>query len=420
MKIKPLNILVSAYACGPKWGSEIGMGWNWVINLAQYCELTVITEIGFKEDIEEVLPTLNLKNPPIFYYIDVGDMGRKLFWKQGSFTFYKHYKIWQQKAYILSEKLIKLNKYDLIHQLNMIGYREPGFLWKNNEIPKVWGPIGGFTLMPWKFLYVLGFNNAVFYALKNVYNVMQMYYFSRIRNAVANFDTLISATEEAQINLYKLYKKNSIVINETGSKSEELAFEIKNNQKVKIIWCGIINGGKALPVALKSLAKISDKDNFEFNILGDGPDKNYCFDLAKKIGISDKCIWHGRVPNSEVIKQMKNADLFFFTSLVEGTPHVVLEAIASGLPVICHDSCGHGAVINDSCGRKIPIVSPKVSCDMFSEVIAGLITDRKKIEILSQGAIMRSKELRWENKAKQMVEIYRQTIIDNQKKIFKI
>jgi glycosyltransferase involved in cell wall biosynthesis len=117
---------------------------------------------------------------------------------------------------------------------------------------------------------------------------------------------------------------------------------------------------------------------------------------------------------------MKNADLFFFTSLVEGTPHVVLEAIASGLPVICHDSCGHGAVINDSCGRKIPIVSPKVSCDMFSEVIAGLITDRKKIEILSQGAIMRSKELRWENKAKQMVEIYRQTIIDNQKKIFKI
>ena len=55
MKIKPIKVIVSAYACGPKWGSEIGMGWNWVINLAQYCELTVITEFGFKEDIEEAV-----------------------------------------------------------------------------------------------------------------------------------------------------------------------------------------------------------------------------------------------------------------------------------------------------------------------------------------------------------------------------
>lgn len=411
-----MKVIVSAYACGPKWGSEIGMGWNWVINLAQHCELTVITEVGFKEDIEEVLPTLKLKCPPIFHYVDVGNKGRKLFWKQGSFSFYRHYKIWQQNAYVLAETLIKNNHYDLIHQLNMIGYREPGYLWQNNEIPKVWGPIGGFTLMPWKFLKVLGVKNAIFYGLKNVYNILQMNYFVRVKKAVSNFDTLISATEEARLNMYRLYGKNSTVINETGSKDEEVTPEIKNNQKVKIMWCGVINGGKALPIALKSLARISDKSNFEFHILGDGPDKNYCFELAKKLEINDQCVWFGRVPNSEVLKHMKNADLFLFTSLVEGTPHVVLESIASGLPVICHDSCGHGAVINDTCGRKIPIVSPEFSCDSFSREIEMLINDSSKIEILSKGAILRSKELRWENKALQMVGIYRQTILESNKK----
>ena len=30
-----LNVLVNAYAVSPAWGSEPGMGWNWVVNLAQ-------------------------------------------------------------------------------------------------------------------------------------------------------------------------------------------------------------------------------------------------------------------------------------------------------------------------------------------------------------------------------------------------
>ena len=89
-----IRILASVFACGPKWGSEIGMGWNWVINLSQYCQLTVITENGFKEDIEEVLPYLDLKYIPIFHYVDIGDKGRILFMKQGSLKFYKYYKIY--------------------------------------------------------------------------------------------------------------------------------------------------------------------------------------------------------------------------------------------------------------------------------------------------------------------------------------
>lgn len=95
---KPLKVLVSAYACGPNWGSEIGMGWNWVIHLSDYCELVVITEFDFKKDIESKLPELNLKHTPQFHYIDVGEKARELFWKQGSFLFYRYYKMWQKKG----------------------------------------------------------------------------------------------------------------------------------------------------------------------------------------------------------------------------------------------------------------------------------------------------------------------------------
>lgn len=48
-----LKILINAYACSPNMGSEPGMAWNWVSNLAKYCELYIITEGEFRSNIEK-------------------------------------------------------------------------------------------------------------------------------------------------------------------------------------------------------------------------------------------------------------------------------------------------------------------------------------------------------------------------------
>ena len=48
-----INVLINAYACSPNWGSEPGMAWNWISNLATYCNLFVITEGEWKEEIEK-------------------------------------------------------------------------------------------------------------------------------------------------------------------------------------------------------------------------------------------------------------------------------------------------------------------------------------------------------------------------------
>ena len=49
-----LSILINAYACSPDMGSEPGMAWNWCVNLANYCELHIITEGEFRDKIEAV------------------------------------------------------------------------------------------------------------------------------------------------------------------------------------------------------------------------------------------------------------------------------------------------------------------------------------------------------------------------------
>lgn len=54
-------------------------------------------------------------------------------WNQGDWRFYKHYHAWQYRTYEIALGIIKIYHIDIVHQLNMIGFREPGYLWKIEE-----------------------------------------------------------------------------------------------------------------------------------------------------------------------------------------------------------------------------------------------------------------------------------------------
>ena len=108
-----LSILINAYACSPNMGSEPGMAWNWCVNLAQYCELHIITEGEFREKIEAVLPTLPQGKNMHFHYNPVSDEIRKMCWNQGDWRFYKYYKEWQWKTYEIAKKIIAEQHIDI-------------------------------------------------------------------------------------------------------------------------------------------------------------------------------------------------------------------------------------------------------------------------------------------------------------------
>lgn len=77
------------------------------------------------------------------------------------------------------------------------------------------------------------------------------------------------------------------------------------------------------------------------------------------MGIEGQCIWHGSISHLQVQEFMQKSDLFFFTSIAEGTPHVILEAIGNNLPILCFDTCGQGDCVNKNIGIKIPLSNPQ-------------------------------------------------------------
>ena len=132
--------------------------------------------------------------------------------------------------------------------------------------------------------------------------------------------------------------------------------------------------------------------------------------LAAELGIEKQIVWHGNQPNRIVMDAMRKTQVFFFTSISEDTSTVVLEAISNRLPVLCFNACGMAAVIDKKVGQTVELSNPQQSIYDFATTLNCFEKDRNLLKECSQNCKTRQQELSWENKAKQMVELYQKTI----------
>ena len=406
-----LKILINAYACSPGMGSEPGMAWNWVSNLSKFCELYVITEGEFREKIEAVVPTLEQGSHMHFYYNPVSDEIRKMCWNQGDWRFYKYYREWQWKTYLMAKDICSSENINVLHQLNMIGFREPGYLWKlskENGVPFVWGPIGGLKQFPTAYLEGAGLKMKLFNRLKNFLNVWQLKHDKRVSKAFKAAKLLVSSIPDSYQAIKRYKGLESIVIPETGCfPSEDIPTDRFEDRYFHVMWVGKFDFRKQLPLALWTIVTVANP-HVILDVYGSGSEAQVAEAkrIAKALGIEDMVVWHGNQPNNIVIESMKHSQLFFFTSVCEDTSTVVLEAISNRLPVVCFDTCGMAAVIDEKVGRKIPLSKPMQSVHDFAKVLKDLEKNRDLLKQMSENCKQRQLELSWGKKAMTMVEWY--------------
>ena len=403
-----MKILINAYACSPGMGSEPGMAWNWVSNLAKFCELYIITEGEFREKIEAVVSTLEHGKNMHFYYNQVSEEIRKMCWNQGDWRFYKYYREWQWKTYLMAKEICSKEKIDILHQLNMIGFREPGYLWKlskENGVPFVWGPVDAKDKFPVTYLDGASIKTKLFMRLKNFLTGIQLRFSGRVLSAARQASVVFSASSNSQRSFKKYMGIDSPLLNETGCYVQKHhVIDKSEKEDFDVLWVGKMDFRKQLALALQTIAAIGN-NKFKLHIVGGG-DSAFYQQMAQGLGIANQCVWHGAVSHDEVQSLMQASDVFFFTSVAEGTPHVVLEAIGNNLPVVCFDTCGHGDSVNDKVGRKVSLSNPTQSANDFANVLNDLEHDRSLLKQLSDNCKQRQTELSWEEKAKTMVEWY--------------
>ena len=118
------------------------------------------------------------------------------------------------------------------------------------------------------------------------------------------------------------------------TKSERLE-KGDNGAPLQIAMLGAVNPNKGQMRALNAL--ILSRASVLIHIIGDGPDLEECKILVKSAGWNERVFFHGRKNHQDVAAILRSVDVFLMYSKSEGTPRAIIEAMASGLPVITTD-----------------------------------------------------------------------------------
>jgi glycosyltransferase involved in cell wall biosynthesis len=112
---------------------------------------------------------------------------------------------------------------------------------------------------------------------------------------------------------------------------------------------------KRLEVLLRALPLLVARvPEAQLLIVGDGPERNALEALAGTLGVGDRVVFAGAIPDAS--RALPVVDLYVTASRREGLPLAVLEAMACGLPVLATEAPGHvDAVVREVTGRLVPV-----------------------------------------------------------------
>jgi glycosyltransferase involved in cell wall biosynthesis len=109
--------------------------------------------------------------------------------------------------------------------------------------------------------------------------------------------------------------------------------------------------------------------------------------------------YRGAVPHAELPECYHQADVFVFASSCENMPNILLEAMASGLPVACSDRGPMPAVLQD--GGEL--FDPE-RAESIARSLQRLVTDREHRQRCAEAAYRRAAEFNWTRCANETLE----------------
>lgn len=179
-----------------------------------------------------------------------------------------------------------------------------------------------------------------------------------------------------------LGEKHNIFVASSGVKKEYITerTSFEKDKKLIITTVAKLLKRKNVDIVLRSLSKIKEFD-YEYRIIGDGPELKNLQKLSKQLGIQDKIRFLGNIPHDFVLENLRQSHIFVMISKNETFGLAYLEAIASGNIVICaknegidgiikHSENGFLSEINEDALRKLLIEVYNFENEKISEILA--------------------------------------------------
>ncbi|MFQ5728885.1 MAG: glycosyltransferase [Waddliaceae bacterium] len=202
---------------------------------------------------------------------------------------------------------------------------------------------------------------------------------------------------------------NAVFVIRNGVELNKREKREKLTSLCRFLFVGHLVPAKGLDILIESIAIVYRVEKtIHLTIVGDGQDINRLKSDVQQNGLHDHVNFLGTQPSDQIPLLMHQADCLVLPSLREGTPNVILEAMACGLPVVATDLPGIREVVKD--GITGHLVKPK-DVNTLTEKLLEMIRNPKSRQQMGEKGFQSISEMKlgWDYSAKQYLEIYKKT-----------
>lgn len=405
--MKRRKILATAYSCEPGVGSEAGIGWNWIRQIARRHDLWLITRENNVAAIQAAANAEGLEGLRLVGF-DLPPWMR--FWKRGGRGAVPYFYLWQLALAPRARSLDRQIGFDLVHHLTFASSWIPSGLSFVRK-PFVWGPIGRHPRVPDRFLQASDWlargGEWLRAGVKGLLESSDPFLGLTRKRA----DLILCISELSAAELPKEQRLKSLPFLACGTESQTLPEgRFERGSRFEVLYAGRLVDLKGVSLALSAFAEFASKvPEAHLSLVGEGPRRVQIEERVRELGLGSRVEIAGKRPRAEVLARMRRSDVFLFPSF-EGAGMVVVEAMAAGNPVVCLDFGGPGEMVGADRGLKAPV------CSNFADTASGLA---RALELLHGNEVLRrslaknahrwaTEHASWEAKGERLEEFYAQ------------
>ena len=353
LKMQKLKIFVSAYACEPGLGSEIGVGWHWVLEMSKHFELWVLTRESNRGTIEPWIAAHPEFCGIHFLYFDLPKWAR--FWKKGMRGVRTYYNIWQLCTNRIVKRTMRENGIKVFHHLTY-----GNVLWKVSSYGQkqffVWGPVGGLETIPAEFSrHYARKSRLIEWVRRAAVKALPLNF--GFKKRCKNSDLMLCKTEITRDLIPAKDRERAVLFTDVAVEKQPTIAnaDSKANSAVEFITVGRLDAWRGFDLVIESFARVAKENKkLHLSIVGKGADKQRLKGIAKSLGVQEQVTFTGNVPMDEYYRLIATSDVVVNASLKEGAVTVSFDSMAMGKPLICLDTTGYTRYFSNEYAVVIP------------------------------------------------------------------
>lgn len=378
------------------------MAYEWIVRIASFAEVTVLTGgsrlsaacgLENRENIKlEIIPIRWRGRGTLETAVKLG---------------YVEY-FWRARKRIRS--LISSRQYCLGHHIQPRSTRYP-VPFVGLGLPYIIGPIHG-GLAPPPVMRSLQIRESPIYVFRSV-DRLRALHDPLLRKSFADSRvTLVSAPYVKNVAPVSLCKDVCILPGSgvdfrAPSSSAEVRDEKGNcEKKLRLVYAGRLVPSKGLELVLRAMAELRDM-RITLSVYGTGHAMVAYQQLVTALGIDEQVEWNGFVKQEDLLDSFRAGDVFVFPSLREPYGNAVLEAMLSGLPVICCDYGGPSHIVDHHSGIRVPLGTLEEMSRGFASAVRAYLDAPELVASHGECAHQRAVNLfAWDILQKRMQTVY--------------